>query len=227
LLSKVFSSVELRKNRGFPIPSRWTHPDTEIDLFMCKKASTAVSSALPAVSILHADRTVSTSLILDKLAHINFSEQHGTCADVFGKLEQAIAKTIFDGSTQSWVYKGNILGAVAYTGPDMLDDYTPLLKVAFQTIIEKVQCTENGQEIADSLYNLRNAYKCIRLWMEGIWDNRDTRALMMRDAPAMQSLYLQTDLVKSVLASAPRRVENAYNSQVEKFHPSFARKTEW
>jgi hypothetical protein len=63
--------------------------------------------------------------------------------------------------------------------------------------------------------------------MEGIWDNRDTRALMMRDAPAMQSLYLQTDLVKSVLASAPRRVENAYNSQVEKFHPSFARKTEW
>jgi len=40
LLSKVFSSVELRKNRGFPIPSRWTHPDTEIDLFMCKKAST-------------------------------------------------------------------------------------------------------------------------------------------------------------------------------------------
>jgi hypothetical protein len=39
LLSKVFSSVELRKNRGFPIPSRWTHPDTEIDLFVCKKAS--------------------------------------------------------------------------------------------------------------------------------------------------------------------------------------------
>ncbi|MEI7494427.1 MAG: hypothetical protein WCJ92_07530 [Alphaproteobacteria bacterium] len=227
LLSKVFSSVELRKNRGFPIPSRWTHPDTEIDLFVCKKASAAASSALPAVSILHADRTVSTSLILDKLAHINFSEQHGTCADVFNRLEQAIAKTIFDGSTQSWVYKGNILGAVAYTGPDMLDDYTPLLNVAFQTIIEKVQGTENGQEIADSLYNLRNAYKCIRLWMEGIWNNRDTRALMRRDVPAMGSLYLQTDLLKSVLASAPRRVENAYNSQVEKFHPCFARKTEW
>lgn len=235
LLSKVFPEVALEKMKGFPIPSSFTASTTEVDMFVCKKVRNSLiseeESDIEAKKLAtktstieinpEEDRVISTARILGKLSLIEFSAKHGTCEQVLNELEKSIAQTIFDGSTQSWVYKGNIFGTVGVSGFDMLDDYKPLLTVSFGKIAERVKATTNDLEVIGALHNLCKVYKHIRGWMEAIWNDRDPRSFVEPIITKMREAYLQSEQLQRILDIAPDKVERAYQTHLKKFHPSF------
>jgi hypothetical protein len=47
LLSRVFGEVSLEKHQGFPIQSKWTTQEQEIDLFVCRKSAAPAAAPVP------------------------------------------------------------------------------------------------------------------------------------------------------------------------------------
>lgn len=102
----------------------------------------------------------------------------------------------------------------------MLDNYSPLIRVSFEKIQNRILETTGDQKVIDALYNVSKIYTVIRGWMEAIWNDRRPQNIK-ENIEAMRKAYLQTPTLISVLDQTENKVHTALNRHIEKFHPSY------